>query len=61
MQIDHQLSVLEKHRIAEFVICNNFNRIELATSDWYVMRLPLSVAHEFAVLAGDVARPKHRE
>jgi hypothetical protein len=58
VQSDNLLSVIERHRFAELVIYSDFDRIELATSDRYVMRLNLSVTHEFAVLAGDVARPK---
>jgi hypothetical protein len=58
VQSDHRLSVLERHRLAELLIYSDFDRIELVTSDRYVMLFNVSVTHEFAVFAGDVARPK---
>jgi hypothetical protein len=58
VQSDNRLSVLERHRFVELVIYCDFDRIEFAASDRYVMRLNVSVTQEFAVLAGDVARPK---
>jgi hypothetical protein len=58
VQSDNRLSVLERHRFTELVIYSDFDRIELAASDRYVMRLNVSVTHEFPVLAGDVTRPK---
>jgi hypothetical protein len=58
VQSDNRLSVLERHRFAELVIYSDFDRIELVASDRYVMRLNISMTHEFAVLAGDFAHPK---
>ena len=58
MKNDDRFSELKWHRLAEFVIYSDFNRVEFPTSDRHVMRMKERLSDRVTVIAGNVADPQ---
>jgi hypothetical protein len=55
MKRDDRFAKSERHRLAEFVIYSDFDRIEFSAFNRYVMRSIVGMSHDIAVLTAYVA------